>query len=102
MRATGRSGGFDVVKSGNNVLQTATIHHVETASSTVPKFRTIISIQPDDHQALSARHSPPIALVSVSPPLPTSNGFEVIWFITTSAVVPLSTLNCELSENINV
>jgi len=75
MRASGRSGGFDVVKSGS-VVQTATIHHVETPSSTVPKFRTIISIQPDDQP--SGRRSP-ITLVSVSQPA--SNGFEVIRFI---------------------
>ena len=62
---SGRSGGFDVAK--NDSVQ-ATISYVDSPS-TVPKFRTIISIQPDDQPSRSS----PIVSVSAPP----SNGLEV-------------------------
>ena len=66
---SGRSGGFDVTKSGS--VQAAAGNHFDTPSS-VPRFRTIISIQPDDQS--SGRS--PVTLLSVS--TPPTNGYEVI------------------------
>lgn len=67
MRGSGRSGEFDVTKS--NIIQT--VSYQSDLPSAAPKFRTIISIQPDEQP--TRRSS--VTVMSISPSQP--NGHDV-------------------------